>query len=411
MGLTNFTQFNGTRWFGFNKTAKISQSNRTFPYDEGFVTSSDVYSVSSKISKSGKHLPWILTDEVRGKEEVVESGDLFDLIQQPNKKQSRAQFVELALIYLLLSGEDFQKILKPVGMNIVTEVELLNPQLVDVLVTRMGTSYEATGYTFDGLPGTISTEDVTHLTYANPTVEGTESLRGLSPLVAGYLTLKGLNHNQEANATILKNQGAAGILSNESENPLTDSEREQAQSVLDKLIAGVRNFGKIIQSSAKVKFTRLGLDPSQLKLIESKLLKFRDLCAIYDVRSILFNDPVNASHNNLINAEKALWTNAVIPNTQLIVDMFNDGVVSEFNKDSGHKFKVKLDISQIAILQTDLKKEAEKDKIKMVGINILLNMNNSVKGKIELLVSEYGYTEENAKIIATPGTSGNNGEE
>ena len=414
MGLIVGKDFEDLELLGFGKTTKVKQSNRTFPYEEGYITSSDVYAVVSKIAKNGKTIDWNLKLNKGGIVEDVTDGELFDLIHNPNPSQTREEFVELALLYLLLSGEVFeQNHTEAIGFEgEISSVSLINPQLLDLKVIESSGYYKLDEYLLKGRKQPLDEDSITHLKYANPTLEGVKNLRGLSPLIAGYLTLKGLNNNQEANAKILENQGAAGILSNESENVLTASEREQSQNVLDKLLAGVRNFGKVIQSSAKVKFTRLGLDPTQLKIIESKLLKFRDLCSIYDVKSILFNDPVNASFNNLTNAEKQFWTNAVIPNTQLIVNMFTKGVVEEFNKDlnGNDKYFIELDVESIAALQSDKKKEAEKDKVKMEGLNVLMMMPLSEEARVSLLVSEFGYTEEDAKVIATKPIVSNEGE-
>ena len=407
MGLIDSNSIMGiAELIGFKKRKRVSQQNRTFPYEEGYITSSDVYAVTSKIAKNGKGLGWNLKINRNGVIEDVTDGDLYDLIQNPNKAQSRAEFVEMALLFLLLSGEVFEKKLFSEITSRIEAVDLLNPQLVTINTRKIGFKYEPKDYKLDGWIDSMDPEIIEHLKYANPTTTGERTLRGLSPLVAGYLTLIGLNNNQEANATILEHQGAAGILTNESDQALTETEHKVQQSALDRVIAGIKNFGKIVQSFAKTKFIRLGLDPSQLKLIESKILMFRDLCAIYDTKSILFNDPVNASFNNLISAEKSHWLNAVIPNTQLIVDMFSNQVVNDFNTrefPGGKSFYfIQLDISKITVLQADLKKEAEKDRIKMEGVDKILNMPISSPAKIELLVIEYDYTVETAEIIVNP---------
>lgn len=417
MGLIDSTSISGLgSLLGFGKSIIAKMTDRLFPYIKGFIKSSDVYSVTMKIARNGADLKWILKKEVNGIVEVVASnkntgrlhdGDLYKLIQNPNKQQNRFEFVLKALLFLLLSGEVFQKkIISEAFKGEVLAVDLLNPQLTDINVIKTGTIYVPKNYTYGGSQNIIPVDDVEHLKYVNPTIYGEQSLRGLSPLVSGSLTLTGLTNNQEANATILENQGAAGILSNESEVPLTGPEQEQQQSVLDKLIAGVRNFGKVIQSSAKVKFTRLGLDAAQLKIIESKIMMFRDLCAIYDTKSILFNDPVNASFKNLVVAEKSHYLCAVIPNTKLIIQMFTDGVVSEFNKtdfpNGNGRYFIEIDKSSIEVLQADLKAEAQKDKIRMDGVKVILEMPISSIAKINLLVDEYGYTEESAGIIVNP---------
>ena len=61
--------------------------------------------------------------------------------------------------------------------------------------------------------------------------------------------------------------------------------------------------------------------------------------------------------------------------------------------------RIRHDYSQIEALQKDKKTEAEKDKIKMEGINVVLNMPISNEGKAELLRVDYEYTEEQIQMI------------
>ena len=277
MGIIDSTSITGLKWFEFGNIFGKKQSDLNFPYHDGYIKSSDVYAVTNRIAMDGASIPWILKRERFGEIEIVTEGELYDLIQKPNLEQVREEFVEMAMIFLLLSGEDFMRVLMPstgVNARTVRSVDLLNPQLMQVETQKVGIKYQVKNYRYDGVRVPLDKKKITHLKYPNPTIYGNQSLRGLSPLVAGYLTLKGLNNNQEANAKILENQGAAGILSNESEEIMTDAERESQQGWLDKLIAGVRNMGKVVQSGAKVKFIRLGLAPDQLKLIESKIMKF-----------------------------------------------------------------------------------------------------------------------------------------
>ena len=92
--------------------------------------------------------------------------------------------------------------------------------------------------------------------------------------------------------------------------------------------------------------------------------------------------------------------------------MFTKGVVEEFNKDlnGNDKYFIELDVESIAALQSDKKKEAEKDKVKMEGLNVLMMMPLSEDARVSLLVSEFGYTEKDAKVIATKPIVSNEGE-
>ena len=102
MGVIDVSKFNGFNLLGFGKVNRVRQSNLKFPYEDGYITSSDVYAVTSKIARNGKAIPWILKKDVDGEIEVVKEGELYDLIKNPNDKQGRSEFVEMALLFLLL---------------------------------------------------------------------------------------------------------------------------------------------------------------------------------------------------------------------------------------------------------------------------------------------------------------------
>lgn len=352
-----------------NRQYKANQSNLSFPFDEAYATASDVYAIVNKIARTGKTIPWVLKYKSGDNIDIIEDGEIYDLIQNPNEQQDLVSFVESSLLFLLLGGNVYFNSETPFGMvgtlAVPENVWSLYPQFVRIISKFEGKINKTLGYKYhvDGKEIPISADDIYHIKYANPTSFGINSLYGLSPLTAGYLTLKGLINNQTAHASILDNQGAAGILSNESEHSLTPEERDIQQELFDKKYAGATKLGKIIQSMAKVKYTKLGLDPSQLQIIEGKSLKMRDLCNIYDVSSVLFNDPQNRIQANLIPAETAMWVNAILPNLNIIKKGFENTVLKPINDGIGNgRYYIDLDTSNVKALQKDEVQKATKGK-------------------------------------------------
>jgi len=382
----------------------IDQRNRSFPYEDGYAKSSDLYAIVNKIARNAKEIPWIIEKKIGDNIEQITKGALFNLINEPNKKQSRKEYVESAIADLLLSGNIYFWNQKSVGYGI-AETHTLHPQLVEIVTKYDGFINEANRYEYhiDGRTFKIDSEDITHTKYNNPTNYGIDSLYGLSPMVAGYLTLIGLNNNNTASASILEHQGAAGILSNESDYPLNSDEQKDQQRLFDNKAKGMLNFGKIIQSMAKVKYTKLGLDPTQLKIIESKTMKMRDLCNIYDISSVLFNDPQNRIQANLVPAERSFWANAVIPNANLFLQGYNQSVVSKFNKkdfpNGQSKYVVRLDTSGILALQADSEKAASKAKSNSEALTNVLISDMTPEQKVQTLVYSFDMDEQEAKQI------------
>lgn len=364
--------------FGFDNDFEINQHNLCSPYEDGFIKSSDVYAINQMIAKNSKIVKWVLKKKTGDKIEEVTSGQLFDLIENPNPKQTREEFVEECSLNYTLSGNLFMYPEVAFGFQRPTSIKTLHPQLVRIKTKYVGkfNTVEKYCYYIGGREYEITPEEITHLKYYNPSDFGIETMRGLSPLTAGYLTLVGLNGNQVASASIYKHQGVAGILSNESDYALTPEQVKQQQKLLDDKISGATLFGKIIQSSAKVKYTKLGLDPSQLKLIDSKLLKMRDLCNIYEINSALMNDPDNKIYNNVIEAEKSFWIKCVIPNLKSIVKSYERAVVYKYNlaefSTGKSKYFIELDLSGVEALQADKLNEATKNKLNAEAYSILL---------------------------------------
>jgi HK97 family phage portal protein len=385
--------------FGLGQKYKVNQSNKDFAYDQGFAKSSDVYAITNKIARNAKTVPWLLKKKTGDKIELIENGPLYDLINTPNPQETREGQTEKGILHLLLSGNVYFNPLVPVGFTTPSEVSLLHTQLVEIVSRFEGKINVPQKYIYHiGMNDiTIPVEEVTHLKYTNPTKYGIDNLYGLSPLVAGYLTVVGLDNNQTASASILENQGVAGILSNEGEDFLTPTERKRQQEVLDNDISGPTKFGKIIQSFAKVKFTRLGLDPTQLKILEDKILKMRDLCNIYDVQSSHFNDPANRIQSNLSAADKMLWTNAVLPNLRSYMASYQVAVVDPYSKadfpNGQSKYFIDPDLSKVEALQVDQKKEAEKDKILVDGINVIMGMPIDIESKKAMLKEIYNLSD------------------
>jgi len=397
---TGKSLFYGTEnGFSFNGTQQDGNL-----INEGFVSNTDVYSIVKKHTETASSIPFVLNEIDRdGKKEAVTSGEYYDLLQQPNSTQSIKEFKEQATGFLLLTGDTFLNNLVGVGSSVVDEINILESQLTEVQVSKIN---EVTGYIWDldGLVRKYNTEEVTHLKYFNPSKLGIKSHRGLSPIQAGYRTLSASNDLITAQASFWKNKGASGILSNGSQAAYTEPQKKDLQKVIDSKLGGAHNANRVIATTANVSFQQLGMSPSDLKIIESGVLNLRQLCNLYGHPSALYNDPNGLTYNSFETALKVLYTQAVIPTNDRLIEYFNNVVTPGYNRKDNKRYIVEQDLSKIEALQSDQKIEAEKDKVRAEGIGVILSMAISSEAKEALLVSEYGFnTEEAAKILIPAG--------
>lgn len=399
------------RLFGLAKKYVISQFETSVPFEQGYAKSSDIYSINRYISTRGSAIPWILkkrTFDLKGDiVEVVTKGKLYDVIQNPNSKQSRQQYVNEAITQINLGGNVFMYTPEMIGFGN-DETILLHPQLTTIKtkldgreIVPMDYEYRLGGTTFHTEP-----DKITHLKYCNPTDFGITTLRGLSPLTAGALSMIGGNNNQTAQASILDNQSTAGLLSNEGEYFLQPEEQEEQQKLMDEKLGNAEQFGHILQSHAKVKYIKLGLDSTQMKIIESRILYKRDLCDVWDVDSILFGDPVGSTFNNLIEAKKSVYTGPIRSVLGVVIGGFTLEVVAKFNEKEfptgRSEYFIVPDWDSVEELQKDKKEEAAKDKLVQEGIKIILAHPISSEAKKKMLMEEYDFSEDYADIIVTP---------
>ena len=136
---------------------------------------------------------------------------------------------------------------------------------------------------------------------------------GLSPLEAGWMVVKSSDEILSAEASIFKNRGIIGILTNETDTPMLTPERERLQKQFQDEVGGSDRFNTIKISNTKLKYIQTGMSPTDLKLLEGIMNKLRLLCSIYGMSSVLFNDTTNSTYNNVIEAEKASYNNVFIP--------------------------------------------------------------------------------------------------
>lgn len=334
----------------------------------------DVYSITSRIARNAANVPRLLFKKTRtGELELVEEGDLYNLINNPNQDQTATAFRQEALINLLTRGNAFAFGRRASGFETFSELHNLYNDTVTINCTIQDFRPKPSSYRVEvGNKVTpFAVEDIMHIKYNNPSPDGFNTCMGLSPLEAGILSLIFSSDTKKAQSQLIRTQGGRGFLTNRSENALSDSDKLAIQKAQDMRIEGAKNFNKLIATSANIDFVSTAMDANQLKTIESSVLSKRDLCDLYSVDSSLFNDPANKTYNNRKEAEKAMFTNAVIPLNDLDIQAWMQFIVPAFNAEDNTEYIIKQDMSVIPSLAEE---ETEKSKKALNESNIIKNI-------------------------------------
>ncbi len=136
----------------------------------------------------------------------------------------------------------------------------------------------------------------------------------------------------------------------------------------------------------------MAMSSADLQLIEKGVITLRAMCNVFGLDSSLFNDPANKTFNNRKEAEKSLFTNAVIPLSKKVAQHHTNYICKNHYPDGS--VRMRQDFSKVEVLQIDKKQEAEKDKIVVDGVNVVLNMPIDKASKVELITELYDLSED-----------------
>jgi len=236
-------------------------------------------------------------------------------------------------------------------------------------------------------------EDVEHTRLFNPNYNSVEeSYEGLSVFQVAAKVVQVGNDRWDASAHLFQNRGMAGMITDQSNRPMSAEEATMMQGALNKRISGTDKYGGVGVTNKDLKYIPMAMSATDLQLIEQGVVSLRAMCNVFGLDSSLFNDPANKTFNNRLEAEKALYTNAIMPLADKIAAKHNNYIVKNHYPDGN--YRMRKDFSYVEALQKDKKQEAEKDKIVMDGINVVLNMPIDNESKILMIKENYYVSDE-----------------
>lgn len=358
--------------------------------EEGYSSNTDVYAIIKKLCEVSSNIPFVV-EKLEGDEWVIDpDSSLNNLLNQPNEKTNGKDFRFNTMLYLLNTGDWFWRPLVS-RFNLVTELDLLPSNLVEI---RTGANNLPSYYEFNRLDTyteRIPLNDLIHGMYLNPSIDGLQSFRGLSPLQAAYNSLKASNNRLTAQAHLYENRGATNLISSGSDVALMPNEREQIQKETDRILGGAKNFNKSIVSTKNLRVTQLGMSASDLKLIEAKELDLRDICNAFGVPSTLFNDQAASTLDNLKIGRKLMYEDAVIPNNEKLLAKINESIVPAYSVYENKNLRVCQDISGIEALQEDGLTKSQKIQTDINTISLIMENQVLTDEQKTNLINQLGY--------------------
>ena len=369
--------------------------------EQSYERNVDAYAVVKKISDIFAGCGWIVEKKVDGEWQPAEDTTVHELLESPNqlKGYTWRDIDEQMVTYLLCSGNAYLYGEKLGGK--ISEVDVLPSNHIDI---ETGDNFFLPNlkYQFDigKTRRTYSSDDIEHIKLFNPNYQSVEeSHEGLSVFQVAAQVVQVGNDRWDASAHLFQNRGMAGLVSDQSDRPMLKEEAEKLQKSWTKSVAGTDKFGGVRITNKDLKYVSMAMSATDLQLIEQGVISLRAICNVLGLDSSLFNDPSNKTFNNRLEAEKAMYTNVIIPLADKIASKHNNYIVKNHYPDGN--YRMRKDYSHVEALQKDKKSEAQKDKIVMDGINVILNMPITDESKVLMIKENYKLSEEVINSLKT----------
>lgn len=284
----------------------------------------------------------------------LEDTELHELLDRPNPAQSYNSFISEIIAFGKLTGNRYIYGIGPeTGSKVgkYSELYVMPSQIMEIVSGGIMQPVEKYKIEYNGTFEIPATE-ICHIKDFNPYYDGSGShLYGQSPLRAGLRTLTTNNEAVQTGVKYLQNQTARGLLMSE-EGDLNEVQAQQLKDKFRRQFQGSDNAGDVIITPKKLSWVNFGLNASDVSLIEQYNASIKDLCNVYNVPVQLLNNTDSSSYNNMKEAKKALYQNAVIPELLKIKDELNRWLAPKY----GNKLCIEFDFTVIPELQEEADK-------------------------------------------------------
>ena len=308
-----------------------------------------VYMIINKIASTTASIDLISVDTDGEKLDSV--GVVQQLLENPNTNQSEIDFLSDCYVNLLTTGNCYQWCIKGVGAG--AEVVVIPSSQIELVISNNGTLLSYLYTDSFNKKHNIPIEEINHIKTNNSVnISDSEIKLGLSPLQALWVVVQSSTEKFKAEASIFKNRGIIGILTNKSDTPMLKKDRDILQNQFDIESGGADKFNKIKISNTDLNYIQTGMSPTDLKLLEGIMSSLRLLCSAYGMPSVLFNDNEKSTYNNVSEARKTANIDVYIPLAKKVLK----STTMFLNERLGSDEKITIDITSIEELKASTNK-------------------------------------------------------
>ena len=238
-----------------------------------------VFACVNRIAEDVAGTKWHLyRDSVKQNEIVKEDNDeVYNLLSKPNPLMTFSDIIELAQIFLEITGNAYFWLAKD-KMGNIREIWLIPSHLIKPIakINEIGIDY----YQASGLIGIkrFEVDEIVHIRYQNPL----NFYEGIGTLEKALLEYDIHNYSKQYVMNFYKNGGIPqGILSTNEKISAKDAER--IEQIWKQKYQGVSQSWQVAVLWGGFKYEQLSINPATEKFIEQAKWSRDDICAIFRV--------------------------------------------------------------------------------------------------------------------------------
>ena len=274
---------------------------------------------------------------------------LLEILKRPNHAQSWFKFVEELTSYYKIAGQAFIRITAE-GRNF--ELFALRPDKTTINEGKGWKEVESYTYQDEYLNATYSPEEIIHLKTFNPLHE----YEGLSEFTSIGLEIDQKNLSSKWNVSILRNGGKPSHVVI-SKKQLQEEQFKRLKREIRTEYSGANSAGKIaLFEGDELEIKPMSFTGDELSFIDGQKIAIAAIAANLGVAPELVGVTDAKKYANYQEAQKALYTETVIPWTNYVYGEINTRVTQRFGKN----LYLKPWLESIEVLQKNKADEASR---------------------------------------------------
>lgn len=309
--------------------------------------STAVYSAIDLRSSTMSSIPIRLVRNTKEGHEEVTEHPVLELLKYVNEFWTFSRLIQAIEMSMCVYGQSFL-VLERGSNGLPSEIWFARADLMEVITHP--TEY-ITGYRY--VPGSgqainLAKEDVI---WIRGVMDPKNEFRCLSPLEAARVSVETGLAAMESNQSIFKNGlNPGGIVSPKDPGiTLTRDQRLQIEEQLNLRMRGADKAHKLAVFSHPMDIQTPALSPADAQFLEMLGWTTLDICRVFKVPPTKLMDFSTATYSNVEQADKALYTDCIIPEARRIAAELTEQLLTYYEDDLVLQF----DFSKIPSLQED----------------------------------------------------------